>query len=222
MIEKHTYDFLIALKQNNTREWFQANNSWYQEAKYDFEQLVASLISEISKFDPAIGQLKPRDCIFRIFRDVRFSKDKSPYKTNFGAYIVPGGKKLGLAGYYFHIEPGECFLAGGIWHPSPDILKKLRKEIYENIDEFLSILHEKEFSKHFNKIYGEKLVNPPSGYPADFPHIDLLKYKDYNVYTEIPCQDLFTGKILEKAATLYRIMYPFNRFLNYGLTGKVQ
>jgi len=221
MIQKNTFDFLIALKKNNNREWFQANNSWYQEAKNDFEQFVSALIIEISKFDPAVSQLKPRDCIFRIFRDVRFSKDKSPYKTNFGAYIVPGGKKLGLAGYYFHIEPDECFLAGGIWHPSPEILKKIRKEIYENIDEFLSILQEKEFSKHFDKIYGEKLINPPSGYPVDFSHIDLLKYKDYNVYTEIACQDLFTGKMIEKAAKLYRLMYPFNRFLNYGLTGTI-
>jgi uncharacterized protein (TIGR02453 family) len=219
MIKKHIYDFLVALKQNNTREWFQANNSWYQEAKNDFEQFVSALILEISKFEPAIGSLKPQDCIFRIFRDVRFSRDKSPYKTNFGAYIVPGGKKSGLAGYYFHIEPGECFLAGGIWHPSPDVLKKIRKEIYENIDEFLNILNNKEFSRHFDKLYGDKLVNPPAGYPADFQHIDLLKFKDYNVLKAISCDELFTGKIIEKTAELYRIMYPFNRFLNYGLTG---
>ena len=219
MIKKSTYEFLINLKQNNNREWFQANNSWYNEAKLDFEQFVTALIAEISKFDPQIGLVKPLDCIFRIFRDVRFSKDKSPYKTNFGAYIVPGGKKSGLAGYYFHIDPGECFVAGGIWHPDPDTLKKLRKEIYENIDEFLSILNNKEFSKHFDQIYGEKLVNPPAGYPADFPHIDLLKYKDYNVYKEFSCQELLTKNIVEYAGRLYNLMYPFNRFINYSLTG---
>ena len=222
MIKKHTFDFLVALKQNNNREWFQANNNWYLKAKIDFEQFVSALIAEISKFDPPTGLLKPRDCIFRIFRDVRFSKDKSPYKTNFGAYIVPGGKKIGLAGYYFHIDPDECFIAGGIWHPSTDSLKKLRKEIYENIDEFLSILNDKEFSKHFDKIYGEKLVNPPSGYPADFPHIDILKYKDYNIYKEFSCQNLFTTNIIDYAARMYKLIYPFNRFINYSLTGKVQ
>lgn len=219
MIQKNTYDFLVALKKNNNREWFQANNSWYQEAKNDFEQFVSTLISEISKFDPAVSNLKPRDCIFRIFRDVRFSKDKSPYKSNFGAYIVPGGKKFGLAGYYFHIEPGDCFLAGGIYRPAPDILKKLRKEIYENMDEFLSILQDKEFSEQFDKIYGEKLVNPPSGFPADFKYIDLLKYKDYNIVKQLSCQKLFTSKIIEEAVELFRIMYPFNSFLNYSLTG---
>jgi uncharacterized protein (TIGR02453 family) len=222
MIKKHTFDFLVALKQNNNRDWFQANNTWYQQAKADFEQFVSELISEIGKFDPPVSLLKPRDCIFRIFRDVRFAKDKSPYKTNFGAYIVPGGKKFGLAGYYFHIEPGECFLAGGIWHPSSDVLKKLRKEIYENIDEFLLILNDKEFSKHFDKIYGEKLVNPPSGFPSDFPHIDILKFKDYNVVKDLSCQDLFTKNIIEETVRMCKIMYPFNRFLNYSLTGYVR
>lgn len=219
MIKKRTFEFLVALKQNNTREWFQANNSWYNEAKLDFEQFVSKLITEINKFDPHTGMVKSKDCIFRIFRDVRFSKDKSPYKTNFGAYIVPGGKKSGLAGYYFHISPEECFVAGGIWHPDPETLKKLRKEIYENIDEFLSILNDKEFSKHFDQIYGEKLVNPPAGYPADFLHIDLLKFKDYNVYKEFPSKALFSQDIIEYAAGLYKLMYPFNRFLNYSLTG---
>jgi uncharacterized protein (TIGR02453 family) len=221
MIKKSTFEFLVALKQNNNREWFQANNSGYSEAKLDFEQFVSALIAEISKFDPPIGVIKPGDCIFRIFRDVRFSKDKSPYKTNFGAYIVQGGKKSGLAGYYFHIDPGECFVAGGIWHPDPETLKKLRKEIFENMDEFLLILNDKEFSKHFDQIYGEKLINPPSGFPADFPHIDILKYKDYNVYKEFPYQELFTKNIIEKAAGLYKIMYPFNRFINYSLTGNL-
>jgi len=221
MIKKSTYDFLVSLKQNNSREWFQANNSWYNEAKSDFEQFVTDLIADISKFDPQIGIVKPKDCIFRIFRDVRFSKDKSPYKTNFGAYIVPGGKKSGMAGYYFHISPEECFLAGGIWHPDPETLKKLRKEIYENIDEFLAILNDQEFSKYFDQIYGEKLVNPPAGYPADFPHIDLLKFKDYNVYREFPYQELFSKNIIHYSTSIYKLMYPFNRFLNYSLTGNL-
>jgi uncharacterized protein (TIGR02453 family) len=219
MIKKSTYEFLVSLKQNNNRDWFQANNNWYNEARLDFEQLISALIAEIATFDPPIGLVKTRDCIFRIFRDVRFSKDKSPYKTNFGAYIVPGGKKSGLAGYYFHISPEECFLAGGIWHPDPESLKKLRKEIYDNIDEFLSILNNKEFSRHYTQIFGDKLVNPPAGYPADFPHIDLLKYKDYNVYKEFPSRELFSKSIIEYSARMYRLMYPFNRFLNYSLTG---
>lgn len=220
MIQRHTYDFIVALKKNNNREWFQSNKSWYLEAKNDFEQFITVLIAETRKMDPALGQISPRDCIFRIFRDVRFSKDKSPYKTNFGAYLVPGGKKMEMAGYYFHIEPDDCFLAAGIYHPSSDILKKVRKEIYNNIDEFNSILQNKEFVKYFDAIYGEKLVNPPATYPSDFEYIDLLKYKSYSIVTQIPCQNLFTEKLLADTIKIFKIMYPFNRFLNFGLTSE--
>jgi len=217
MIQKRTLDFLITLKKNNNREWFQANKSWYEAAKKDFTGFIDLLAIAIQKFDPDIGQVNSREAMFRIYRDVRFSKDKSPYKTNFGAFIVPGGKKSGLAGYYFHIEPGDCFLAGGIYMPSPDILKKVRREIYENIEEFLSIIENKEFLDYFGEIWGERLVNPPAGYSKEFKHIDLLKYKSYTVIHQIPEENLFENRLLEIIINGFRLLYPFNRFINYAI-----
>jgi len=217
MIQNRTLDFLVALKENNNRDWFQANKSWYKEAKKDFTGFIDLLSAEIRKFDPDIGQTDPREAMFRIYRDVRFSKDKSPYKTNLGAYIVPGGKKSGLAGYYFHIEPGDCFLAGGIYMPLPDILKKVRKEIYENSEEFLSIIENKKFSDYFGMIRGERLVNPPAGYPKDFENIELLKYKSYTVIRQILQENLSESSLLEEVSNGFRIMYPFNRFINYAI-----
>src|ERR1051325_10599551 len=129
MLQTTTLKFLKDLKKNNTKEWFDANRKAYESAKKDFEGLVESVIEQFCKKDEEIGSLKPKDCMFRINRDIRFSKDKSPYKTNFGAFINKGGKKSIYAGYYFHCEPGENFVGGGLWMPMPDALKKVRQEI---------------------------------------------------------------------------------------------
>jgi len=217
MIRKSTLDFLVTLKENNNRQWFQANKSWYEEAKKDFANFIDLLALEIRKFDPDIGQVNSHEAIFRIYRDVRFSKDKTPYKNNLGAHIVPGGKKSGLAGYYFHIEPGDIFLAGGLYMPSPDNLKKVRREIFENIEEFLLIIENQEFSNYYGNIWGEKLVNPPAGYPKEFEYVDLLKYKSYTVIRQIPEQMFFKSNLLEEVSDGFRILYPFNRFLNQAI-----
>lgn len=217
MINKRTLDFLVALNKNNNRDWFQANKPWYEEARKNFAGFIDLLALEIQKIDSSIGQVSSREAMFRINRDIRFSKDKSPYKTNMGAYIVPGGKKSGLAGYYFHIEPGNSFLAGGIHMPSSDILKKVRKEIFDNIEEFLSIINNPNFIEYFGEIRGEKLVNPPPGYPKEFEHVDLLKYKSYTVIRKIPEKALFKNSLLEEVSNGFSIMYPFNKFFNYAL-----
>ncbi|KPK87828.1 MAG: hypothetical protein AMS27_01450 [Bacteroides sp. SM23_62_1] len=220
-MQKRTLDFLVVLKKNNNRQWFQNNKPWYEEARKDFIGFIELLALEIGKFDPAIGQVNPREAMFRIYRDIRFSKDKSPYKANMGAHIVPGGKKSGLAGYYFHIEPGDCFLAGGIYMPLPEILKKVRREIYENIEEFLSIIENKKFLDYFGKIWGEQLVNPPAGYPKDFENINLLKYKNYTVLHSIPEDILFGNTLLNEVIYGFKLMYPFNKFINYAITGNL-
>ena len=140
MLEK-SLAFLTVLKENNYKEWFHENKPLYEEAKKEFEPFVNILIQEIRSIDKEVGHLEPKDCIFRVFRDIRFSKDKTPYKTNFGAFVAKGGgRKSEFGGYYFHLEPDNCLLAGGIWMPQPDILKAMRQEIYHNIDEFLEIL----------------------------------------------------------------------------------
>ncbi|MBK8413382.1 MAG: DUF2461 domain-containing protein [Bacteroidetes bacterium] len=136
MITKRTLDFLKALKKNNNREWFDVNRSKYEEAKADFEKFVETLLPLLSKENSKLKDLKVKDCVFRIYRDVRFSKNKDPYKTNFGAYFVEGGKKSSKAGYYIQIEPGNSFLAGGCWMPEAPVLKAIRQEIDYNLKDF--------------------------------------------------------------------------------------
>jgi uncharacterized protein (TIGR02453 family) len=206
--------FLEELKKNNNREWFQANKKWYEQCRADFELFITLLISEIGKFDRSIGSLKASDCLFRIYRDIRFSPDKTPYKTNFGAYIARGGRKSEFAGYYFHIEPGNCMLAGGIYMPSKEILKAIREEIFHNPEDILAIIHNKEFRKVFPAITGEQLKTAPQGYPKDWEYIDLLKFKDYNLVRPFMVSDMKKKNFLEFVTETYRMMYPFNEYLN--------
>lgn len=178
MITKNIISFLHELKENNNREWFQANKNKYETAKSDFENFVINFIPEVIKIDKDLGLLQAKDCIFRIYRDTRFSKDKTPYKTNFGAFFVKGGKSSWRhAGYYIHIEPDGCFMGGGIHIPPPDVLKIVRKEIYYNIEEFKAILENKKFKATFGPMDADKVKTAPRDFPADFPEIDLLKFK---------------------------------------------
>jgi uncharacterized protein (TIGR02453 family) len=213
MLEK-SFEFLAALKNNNNREWFQANKNLFSEAKLEFEQVTELLIHEVSRFDRSIAGLSPRDCIFRIFRDVRFSSDKSPYKTNFGSFLVPGGRKSNHAGYYLHIEPGESFVAGGIYMPPAPMLKAVRLNIFRHIDEFLEIIHSAELKKHFGEISGDKLKKPPQGFPKEFPYIDLLKFKSYGLIKMKADAEFQDQKIIKSSIELFSIMQPFIRFLN--------
>ncbi len=221
MISNTILHFLKELAGNNNKAWFQKNKDLYHQAKHDFEVVTGLLINEIGKFDRNVSGLLPKDCIFRIFRDVRFSPDKTPYKTNFGAYICKGGRKGGLAGYYLHVERGGCFLAGGIYMPPSPVLRAIRNEIYHNIDEFLEILEEKKFKQYFGQIWGEKLTAPPRGFPKDFHHIELLKYKHYNVVHEVSEQQIAGEDFITYATKIYREMLPFNRFLNQAVEGVV-
>ena len=175
------FNFLEQLSENNNREWFHGHKPEFLKAKESLEIITEILIKEIGKFDKEIGALQAKNCIFRIYRDVRFSKDKSPYKTNFGAFLVPGGKKSGKAGYYLHLDPDGSFLAGGVYMPASDHLKKLRKHIFEHTDELKQIISKPAFKKDFGSISGDKLNLTPRGFPADFPDLDLLKFKSYIV-----------------------------------------
>lgn len=208
-----TLDFLIYLKENNNKEWFDINRKLYKDISAEFKIFAQELILGISSFDNKVLNINPKDCVFRINRDIRFSTDKSPYKTNFGAFIVPGGKKSGNAGYYFHIEPNNCFIAGGIHMPAPDKLKLIRKNIYENFNDFKSIITEDNFVKNFKSISAERLINPPKGFPKDFEGIDFLKFKSFTVIKPIKETEL-NENILAKTFELFKTMKPFNDFLN--------
>ncbi len=221
MISDNILHFLKELARNNNKVWYQNNKDLYIRAKHDFEMVTGLLINEIGKFDKNVSGLLPKDCIFRIFRDVRFTNDKTPYKTNFGAYMSRGGRKGGYAGYYLHIEPGGCFLAGGIYMPPSPVLKAIRNEIYHNVDEFLEILGQKKFREYFGQIWGEKLTAPPRGFSKDFPEIELLKYKHYNVMHEVDEQKLTGEDFISYAADVYREMLLFNSFLNQAIEGVI-
>ncbi len=209
--------FLSDLKEHNDREWFAANKTRYLAAREAFELRVRELISEISGFDEDIKTVDAKDCLFRIYRDTRFSSDKTPYKTHFGAYIASGGgRKSPRAGYYLHLEPGASFLAAGLWCPEAHILKALRRSVYENIDEFNEIRLSKEFAELFPVFFDEdKLKKLPPGFPKDFPEAEFLKLKHYIV--EFPIEDKWmTEELLAaRVASVLKTAYPLNRFLNY-------
>ncbi len=213
-------DFLEQLKANNNREWFQANKSRYEEARGEFEQLVAMLIPVARDKDPDVDVIAPKECVFRIFRDVRFSKDKSPYKTNFGALIAKGGRKSPYAGYYLHLEPGASFIGGGAYMPEAQYLRAIRNEIFENTEDYQAIVAHAEFRKLFGEPVGEKLKSAPRGFPKDFPAIDLLKYKHYAVTHAVDDEFWFSENLTGEIGNLFSVLYSLNRFLNNAI-GKV-
>jgi uncharacterized protein (TIGR02453 family) len=206
--------FLRQLEKNNNREWFQANKPLYEEAKNEFEQFINSLIPAIAKFDDSVKTITAKDAIFRIYRDVRFAKDKSPYKTNFGAFMAKGGRKNHGPGYYFHMEPGNCMISGGIWIPEPDVMKKVRQEIYYNIKEFKSILSKKSFTEFYSDIDDWDVQTlPPKEFPKDFPDIDLLKNRSFTVSHGISEKLLHSNELFDYVIKGYKAMYPYNMFL---------
>jgi uncharacterized protein (TIGR02453 family) len=217
MIKKETFRFLKELKKNNNREWFNENRDFYMDVRKDFEGFIENLITGISKFDPS-SITTPKEAVFRIHNDLRFSKNKPPYKTNFGAYITGMGRKGVTAGYYVHVEPGECFLAGGIYMPPPEVLRAVRTEIFENFDEFESIINGPEFIANFGKnLWGEKLKSAPRGFPADFRGIEYLKYKHYSISKDMEDSLVTSPSYLEEAVKTFRSMLPFNAFINRAI-----
>lgn len=210
--------FLTDLKENNNREWFAANKSRYETTRQYFEEIGRELIVEISKFDADIKHLDVKDCIFRIYRDTRFSHDKTPYKSHYGIFIAAaGGRKSERGGYYLHLDPAGCFVAVGVWCPPPPLLKILRESVYHNIDELNEIRHEAKFSSFFQQFYQEdKLKTVPRGFPKDFPDAELLKLKHYMVEHPLSEEILQSDYFVEKVAQIAKAAYPLNRFLNYS------
>ena len=211
-INASTLEFLNLLKKNNNREWFEKNRSLYIAAKADFENFVQNLIYEIIGFDPIMKGLEAKSCIFRINRDVRFSHDKSPYKTNMGAFIVRGGKQNGdkYAGYYFHIEPGKSMLAGGAYIPPKQWLSSIRDKIDSEPEKLIAIIEHPEFREYFGQIEGEKLKKAPKGFPPDHKHIELLKFKSYLATKEVTDKQVINDAYLKYSVAVFKAMKPLN------------
>lgn len=214
MIKQELLVFLKELSNNNNREWFDENRSRYQAVRKSFMDFIAVLINQLAQIDSQVGYLEPKNVVFRINRDIRFSNNKSPYKTNMGAFICPGGKNSGSAGYYFHIEPGNCFAAGGMYMPPSSNLKLIRKAIFEDTDAFKRIIEKKSFKQVFSEIQGEKLKTAPQSYPRDHPDIDLIRFKSYTVFSALNDQNISKPDIMKRLMEIYQEMKPLNDFLN--------
>ena len=215
-IKKSTLDYLNKIKLNNNRDWFIGNRPAYLEARENFESFVQRLIDQIIEFEPIMKGLEVKSCVYRFNRDIRFSNDKSPYKTHFGAFIVKGGKKNGdkYGGYYFHIEPGASIIAGGAYMPPAQWLSAIREKIDEEPDRFTKIINSKEFIRFFGQLTGEKLKKAPKGFPPDHPNVDLLKFKSYLVVNEVSDKLVLSDKYFEHTVNVMKAMKPLNDFLN--------
>lgn len=210
-------DFLKELNVNNNREWFAENKNRYTDLKIYFEDICKDLILKIAEFDDDIKNVDVKDCVFRIYKDVRFSRDKKPYKTHFGVYIASaGGRKSQRGGYYLHIDPAGSFVAVGVWFPPSNILKALRQSVYDNIEELQEIINKDDFKNNFGNFYEEdKLKKIPTGFPKDFEYAELLKLKHYMVDYKLDNETLDSNNFTEKIAAIVKKGYPLNKFLNY-------
>ncbi len=216
-ISESTFDFLNDLKANNNREWFHDHKKRYQEAKEEFEIFIGELMLGIGEFDASIMHHSPKNCIFRINRDIRFSKDKSPYKTHLGAHITSAKKRSDIhsrAGYYIHLAPGDSMLAGGAYMPTGDWLKNIRSGIAAHADELRAILEEPDFKKYFGEMEGEQLKTAPRDYPKDHPEIDLLRYKSFLATHTLSDTQVTSPDFLEHCITVFEALYPFDTYLN--------
>jgi uncharacterized protein (TIGR02453 family) len=222
MLEPQTLKFLKGLTKNNNKTWFDAHRAQYEAARIDFSNFVQLVIDHLQKKDPTITGLTSKDCLFRINRDIRFSKDKTPYKNNFGASIKRGGRKSIFAGYYFHCSPGTSFIGGGLWMPEPATLKKVRQEIDYNWDEFRSIITRNNFKKIFGDLYQQgdiKLSTVPKGYEKDNPAINYLKLKSFIAETTVSDDELTKSSLHRKTMAAFEALQPMLNFLNRAVDG---
>jgi uncharacterized protein (TIGR02453 family) len=215
MLQANTIKFLKDLQKNNNRPWFEEHRKQYENAKADFLLLVQQLIAGIATFDKPIGNLEAKNCTFRINRDVRFSKNKDPYKNNIASYFNKDGKKGIGAGYYLHIEPGKSFAAGGIWVPEPAVLAAIRQEIDYSFKEWKKIITDKSFKKNFDEgIKGETLTRPPKGYDENNPAIEFLKKKSFIVSHSFTDAEVQSKTFVKDVARTFGAMKPMLDFLN--------
>jgi len=222
MLQSSTLKFLKDLKKNNNKPWFDKNRKVYEAAKTDFAAFIQTVIDLHGKKDNSIKNLVAKDCLFRINRDIRFAKDKSPYKTNFGASINAKGKSAwDSAGYYFHLEPGGCFTGGGIYMPPSDALKKVRQEIDYNFADFKKLI----VSKKFKSVYGDLdkskefiLSRVPKGYEADNPAAEYLRLKSYIAMIKISDKDLTSKDLVKKTVAAFEALQPLIGFINAAIS----
>lgn len=211
--------FLRRLSANNNREWFNSHKDEYLEVKNKVEVLTSMIMDAMTSFEPETKLLSPSDCLYRIYRDTRFSADKTPYKTHIGIYVnPPHGKKSSRCGYYLHLEPDDCLVGGGAYWPEPELLKALRRSIYDNVEEYLVILEELRHKEKYVRIGSDLLKTAPKGFPKDWEHIGLLKPRSFDALIPLKCGESLTlPQLAEKTVELFKIIKPYNDFFNYTI-----
>lgn len=217
IIQSSTFAFLKALKKNNNKPWFDQNREKYNAAKIDFGEFVSDILQKMILFDEDMKDLAVKDCTFRINRDVRFSKNKTPYKINLSASFNRGGKKSMYAGYYFHLQPGNSFVGGGLWMPEPDCLKKLRQEIDYCFPEFKKIINTPAFKKHYGALESDEkqmLVNIPKGYDKENPAADFLRRKSFVATKNLSDTVVLSPDLLKEVIQSFKALMPLVKFIN--------
>ena len=221
MLSQETLNFYRELRKNNHKEWFDLNRKWYEEVKKDYLRFTGELLTRMQAVDPSLGHLSPKDCIFRINRDIRFSADKTHYKTHLGIFMTPGGRNLDYAGYYVHIdEEGGSFTGGGCYRPQAAVLKKIRREIanfYEDLEEIVGAKAFKKTYGEFDREEGVVLSRPPKGFDADHPAIEFLKFKSFTATRELDAKLLTDPKGLDTVVDILKDLKPLNDFLNRAI-----
>lgn len=216
---KAALDFIEDLAKNNNREWFNTHKNRYQESLEMFRGFAAELLEGISVFDPSVGHLEARDTIFRIYKDVRFSKDKLPYKTHFGCWIAKGGRKSSDAGYYFHLEPGNSFMAAGVWMPPKEQLNLIRQEILYQPDEYLKLIRTPPMIEYYERGGKEDMLKKgPVGFPKDFIHMEELKFKHFVWSRTYKDSDILGKSFISRVVEDYKGLYPVVSYLNHAMS----
>lgn len=215
MFDASIFSFLAQLEQNNNRDWFCSQKAVYDKIKAGITAFTAEMIERISVFDPSVRRETPQTSIFRVYRDLRFSPDKTPYKTHFGIYIAPGGKSSVNAGYYIHLQNNASEIACGLWCPENALLKKIREEIYYEPETFEALLKQKDFSEYFGTLLDvNKMKRSPKEYPSDFPYIDYLKYRNYIVSHAFSNEEILSENLEDVITKACNIAYPLVNYLN--------
>ncbi|MCU0848925.1 MAG: DUF2461 domain-containing protein [Spirochaetes bacterium] len=217
MINKDTLDFLKKLSKYNTREWFGKNRGLYEKAREDIYHVTMFLLGEIERFDPSVADVSPEDCLFRIYRDTRFSMDKSPYKTYFGIFMKRGGRKTAGAGYYLQVQPGSCFLGGGTYMPQSKELNMIRAAIARKHEEFRKILGKKGFASEYTSLDEARLKTYPKGYPKNHPAMDMLRYFSFTATKPVSDPELMSKSFPQTCIRSFKAIKPLNDFINSAL-----
>ncbi|MDR0988875.1 MAG: DUF2461 domain-containing protein [Prevotellaceae bacterium] len=211
------FRFLHEISAHNNREWFADHKAMYEQARGEFEILLAEIIARLSLFDESVRGVQPAECTYRIYRDTRFSPDKTPYKTHLGGFINAHGKKSNHCGYYVHLQPsGSMLAAGAYWLPSP-ILKAVRQSIVDNLDEYRSIVEDKAFRGYFPSVGDDFLKTMPVGFPRDFAYPDYLKCRMYSCFAPLPDDFFARSDSLDYVAGAFAQAKRYNDFLNYTI-----